>query len=368
MKICMLSELFYPYLLGGAERRYYEIAKRLSKKHDITVYALRLAGQKDTENKDGIQIIRTGLKHPMNKRSILPLLSFPTALLRSITKDFDIIDANQGVASFVGALKPLSSTPVVATFHDIYWNQWGKYFNFPFSSVGKLMEFGFSKIKFDRIVTNSPETKKKLERLAFASPIEVIVSGIDTDSIKKVKSTKSEYTIVYVGRLVKYKNVDMLLRAAARLKPDFPKTKIRIIGSGPEEANLKSLSKSLDIGAEFLGYVSEEEKISIVKSSTIYVNPSSVEGLGLGLIEAMACKTAIVARNLDCYFFCNSGNSMLYTNENGLYLALQKLLENPDHRNKLARNAHRTAAAYSWDTTAKKVEQVYKEVSRRGGE
>ena len=368
MKICMLSELFYPYLLGGAERRYYEIAKRLSKKHDITVYAMRLAGQKDTENKDGIQIIRTGLKHPMNKRSILPLLSFPTALLRSITKDFDIIDANQGVASFVGALKPLSSTPVVATFHDIYWNQWGKYFNFPFSSVGKLMEFGFSKIKFDRIVTNSPETKKKLERLSFASPIEVIVSGVDTDSIKKVKSTKSEYTIVYVGRLVKYKNVDMLLRAAARLKPDFPKIKIRIIGSGPEENNLKNIAKKLSINAEFLGFVSEKEKLATIKSSSVYLNPSSVEGLGLGLIESMACKTPVVAMNLDCYFFCNSKNSILYSNESGLYLALLKLLENPDYGKKMAKEAYKTSQNFSWDKTAQKVEQVYKEVSRRGGE
>src|SRR3989344_8462622 len=102
MKICMLSELFYPYLLGGAERRYYEIAKRLSKKHDITVYALRLAGQKDTENKDGIQIIRTGIKHPMNKRSILPLLSFPTALLRSITKDFGKLSNGRIDSLFIG--------------------------------------------------------------------------------------------------------------------------------------------------------------------------------------------------------------------------------------------------------------------------
>lgn len=362
MKICMLSELFYPYLLGGAERRYYEIAKRLSKKHDITVYALRLAGQKDIENKDGIQIIRTGLKHPINKRSILPLLSFPTALLRSITKDFDIIDANQGIASFVGALRPLSSTPVLATFHDIYWNQWGKYFNFPFSSAGKLMEFGFSKIKFDRIIANSPETKKKLIRLSFSSPIDVIVSGVDINFINRVKEVRDEHTIVYVGRLVKYKNVDMLLRAVARLKPDFPKLKIRIIGSGPEEANLKSLSKSLDIDAEFLGYVSEKEKISIVKSSTIYVNPSSVEGLGLGLIEAMACMTPIVALNLNCYFFCNKNNSILYKTGNGLYLALQKLLENPDYRKKLAKQAYKTSLNYSWDITAKKVEDIYKKV------
>ncbi len=362
MKICMLSELFYPYLLGGAERRYYEIAKRLSKKHDITIYSLRLFGRNDFEHKDGIEIRRVGLKHPMNKRSMFPLLSFSPALLKAISKDFDVIDANQGIASFVGAFKSLSSVPLVATFHDIYWNQWGEYFNFPLSSAGKFMEFTFSKLKFDRIIANSPETKKKLERLSFTPPIDVIVSGVDTKFIDNVESAINEYSIVYVGRLVKYKNVDMLLKVVARLKSQFPKIKMKIIGSGPEEDNLKNLSKSLNINAEFLGFVSEKEKIAAVKSSSIYVNPSLVEGLGLGLIEAMACKTTIVARNLDCYFFCNSGNSMLYTNENGLYLALRKLLENPDYRKKLAKQAYKTSLNYSWDITAKKVEQVYKEV------
>ena len=91
----MLSELFYPYLLGGAEKRYYEIAKRLAKRHRVTVYSLRLPGTKAHEFHENIEIRRVGLRHPSTKRSFLPLLSYFPALLMGIQHQYDIIDCNQ---------------------------------------------------------------------------------------------------------------------------------------------------------------------------------------------------------------------------------------------------------------------------------
>lgn len=362
MKICMLSELFYPYMSGGAERRYYEIAKRLAKKHEVTVYSLRLFGRKDTDCRNGITIKRIGVNHPVDRRSILPLASFFPALLKSISEDYDIIDANQGMASFIGYLKYLSRRPVVATFHDIYWNKWGEYFNFPLSSAGKLMEFALSKGRFDRIIANSPETKQKLELLGFRSEIEVIVSGIDTDFIEKINHPKENHSIVYAGRLVKYKNIELLIRTAAKLKDEFPKLKLTILGSGPEESSLKSLAKNVGLDAKFLGFVGEKEKIKTLKSSSIFVNPSLVEGLGLILIEAMACKTAVVAQNLDCYFFCDKNNSILYETEEDLYEALRSLLQNSGLREKISRNGYKTSKMFSWDKTADNIERVYREL------
>src|SRR3972149_1863347 len=101
MHVCMLSELFYPYMLGGAERRYFEIAKRLAKRNEVTVYSLKFYGTKDEEEKDGIRIIRTGMKHPLNKRSMLPLASYLPSLMKSLG-NFDIVDSNQGISSFAG--------------------------------------------------------------------------------------------------------------------------------------------------------------------------------------------------------------------------------------------------------------------------
>ncbi|MFH0832244.1 MAG: glycosyltransferase family 4 protein [Candidatus Aenigmatarchaeota archaeon] len=354
MHICMLSELFYPYLFGGAERRYLEIAKRLSKKHEITVYSLKLNGCDDHEIYKDIEIIRLGIRHGMGKRSLFPLLSYKP-FLKALKSEYDVIDANQGMASFMGFFAPLTRRPIVATFHDIYWDQWSSYFSKPYSWFGKSMEFFWSRLRYDRIIANSPPTEKKLRQLGFKSDITTIVSGIDLDFINSVKARKVDQ-IIYVGRLIKYKNVDMLLKAFGKVKTD---TKLIIVGTGPEEENLKRMTKKLKINVEFRGFVPEREKIRLIKSSQFLINPSSVEGLGLILAESMACGTPVVAKDLSTYFFCNKNNSLL-----GEKLAenITKLLQDDGFRNKLRKNGLDTAKMFSWDRTAENVERVYKEL------
>ncbi len=355
----MLSELFYPFMLGGAERRYYEIAKRLAKKHDITVYALNLDGSPRKEIVDDIRIIRIGAKHRLDRRRLPPLVTYPPAILKALTSGCDILDANQGISSFSGFLRPLTKRPIVATFHDIYWNQWNDYFSFPFSSIGKTMEFLWSKAYYSKIIAVSPNTAKKLMHLGFKSPIEVIPSGIDNKLIESIKIKKDECSVVFVGRLVKYKNIDKLLRAFKVVQNEHPKYKIKIVGTGPEEGNLKKLAKFLNINAEFYGFVSEEEKIRIIKASSVLVNPSSVEGLGLILIEAMACGTPVAAKNLDTYFFCNKSNSVLYNSDEELENVLIELLENKNLAKKLETGGAETSKKYSWDNVATEIEKFY---------
>jgi glycosyltransferase involved in cell wall biosynthesis len=362
MDICMLSELFYPFMLGGAERRYYELAKRLAKKHNVTVYALNLRGSESREMKDGIEIIRVGNKHPLDRRSLPALASFLPSVLRPFSSGYDIIDANQGMGSFSGFIKPLVKKPVVATFHDIYWNQWGDYLGFPASSIGKTMEFLWSKERYSRIITVSPTTEKKLRRLGFGSPISVIPSGVESGLIDGVKAKRSRHRVAYVGRLVKYKNIDKLMIAFQKVQKTFNDAELAIVGVGPEETALRDLSAKLKINAKFYGFVTENEKFRIIKSADVLVNPSDVEGLGLILIEAMACGTPVVAKNLETYFFCNTSNSALYENDGILGDVIIKILENTKLANKLAKNGLATAEKFSWDNVAKEVEAVYEEL------
>lgn len=359
MKICMLSELFFPYMLGGAERRYYEIARRLAKKHEVTVFSLNLQGMPKNENIEGINVLRFGAAHSLAGRNLAHLATFPPAILKSVTGDFDVIDANQGISSFSGFLSPLTKKPLVATFHDIYWNQWNEYFHFPLSSIGKTMEFLLSKARYTRIIAVSPQTELKLRCLGFNSGISVIPSGVDTEFISKIKARRKENAFIFVGRLVKYKNVDSLLRAFSLVQKEYPTARLKIVGSGPEERNLRELAKKLRINVHFAGFVSEEKKITEIKSATALINPSSVEGLGLILIEAMACGTPVIAKKLDTYFFCNSSNCILYTDERGLASAMIKMMDDRRIPKKLARNGYSTASKYSWDNVAMEIEKFY---------
>lgn len=358
MKICMLSELFYPYLLGGAERRYYEIAIRLAKRHEVTVFSLRFDGHERKEEHKGVEIVRTGSSHPLDKRSVPALATYFPALLKAAAGRNDVIDANQGISSFAGLLKPLIKTPVVATFHDIYWNQWNEYFPFPLSSAGKTMEVMWSRMPYSRVIANSPTTAKKLSNLGFRN-VEVIPSGVDLNFIKKIRTKKRERSITYVGRLVKYKNVDTLIKIIGEISEEISDIRLNIIGSGTDEYELKRLAQRLGVDAEFFGYVGEEEKFSIIKSSDLLINPSSVEGLGLILLESMAAGVPVVAKNLDAYFFCNGYNSRLYSNEPELKKKIVEMLTSKKSRRQVIKNGLNTAKKYSWDSVANRVEKLY---------
>ncbi|MBI5061140.1 MAG: glycosyltransferase family 4 protein [Candidatus Aenigmarchaeota archaeon] len=359
MHICYLSELFYPYLFGGAERRYYEIAKRMARKHDVTIYSLRLKGQEHKETVDGMEIRRVGLRHPMTRRRLLPLLSY--SVLPSLKSDFDLIDANQGMASFIGYYKSLTKRPIVATFHDIYWDQWKEHFRAPSCWFGKAMEFFWSKARYDRVFANSPLTKEKLQRLGFRSQVDVIVSGINLDQINATRAKKEDNVVLYVGRLVDYKNVDELIRSFAKVRQEIPDARLRIIGTGPEKQRLMQLTHQLGVDVEFRGFLSEREKIIEMKSASVLVNPSSVEGLGLILLESMACGTPVIAKNLPVYFFCNEKNSVLIKDDN--YSApIIEMLNDKARRRAIERSGIKTASQYSWDETARRVEAVYEEL------
>jgi len=362
MNICMLSELFYPYLLGGAERRYFEIAKRLAKNHDVTVYSLNLYGEKKEEIKDGVRIKRVGLKHPKTQRSLPQLATYFPALLRAVSKEYDIVDANQGIASYAGLLKKTTQRPVVATFHDIYWDKWKNHFGGHISFPGKVMEASWSKLSYSAIIANSKQTKEKLENLGVKSHIEIIFSGIDLGTIKSIKA-KKENKIIFVGRLVKYKNVDILIRTFAEIKKDKKDLELVIVGEGPEKNNLYRLSKSLNVKVEFKGFLSEKEKIKEIKSSLVLVNPSSVEGLGLIILESMACGTIPVGLDLNCYdAFCKKNNSILVKKPVEIKEKIRSLLSENNRRKKLEKNGTRTAGNFSWDLTAEKVERLYNSV------
>jgi glycosyltransferase involved in cell wall biosynthesis len=350
-------------MLGGAERRYYEIAKRLARHNDVTVYTLNLFGQSKQQIIDNVNVIRIGMKHPLTERSLPQLISFFPALLKGLQSKYDIIDANQGIASFIGFFKYIVKKPVVATFHDIYWKRWSKYYSFPYANIGKFMEHLWSKLRYDKIITVSPVIKRKLELYGFRSKTEIIPNGLDISQIDKVKVKKERNRICFVGRLINYKNVDFLIRSFKKIEEGVSDAELVIVGSGPERKRLESIASRINIKIKFTGFISEKEKIKIIKSSRVLVNPSGVEGFGISLLEAMSCKTVPVGLDLECYKdFCNRKNSILVNELDKIPKVLIKILNDKSLQRKISKNAYITSKKYSWDVIADRIETLYKEL------
>jgi glycosyltransferase involved in cell wall biosynthesis len=143
-----------------------------------------------------------------------------------------------------------------------------------------------------KILSVSSEVKTKWQSLfpEFAYKIKkVIHNGITTDFFKPVK-TKKIYDLVFVGRLIKIKGLDYLIKAIRGSD-----LKLAIAGEGPEKERLYALSKKLKVNIDFLGYVNFKDLPRIYSRSKIGVFPSySREGVLTSMLEAMACGLGVV--------------------------------------------------------------------------
>lgn len=129
--------------------------------------------------------------------------------------------------------------------------------------------------------------------------IMIIPNGIDISKYKNEKKTKvhKNKRILYVGRLEKRKGARYLIDAFAVLSERRPNIELIIVGSGPEEDNLRQMVEDYELeGVKFLGQVDDEKKIELLNSSDVFCSPARYgESFGIVLLEAMACELPIIA-------------------------------------------------------------------------
>jgi glycosyltransferase involved in cell wall biosynthesis len=126
----------------------------------------------------------------------------------------------------------------------------------------------------------------------------VIYPGIDTVAYTPDDRQRAPVPVFsYLGRLKKYKGVQLVIRAFAEMA--VPAAVLEIAGAGDFRPTLEELARSLDLGARvrFLGRISEPEKVALLRRSWALVFASPKEGWGITNLEAAACGTPVVASN-----------------------------------------------------------------------
>ena len=151
------------------------------------------------------------------------------------------------------------------------------------------------------VTYNSPDTEN-LER------------SVAAVRVKYPDLTKNPHRLIHVGRLVKWKNVELLLRAVYVLKDKYPQMELAILGKGEEENHLKQLCQQLNIedSVKFMGaiYEGEAQSIEFLKSG-VYV----LAGMGgLSINEAMAHSLPIICSVAD-----GTEKHLVYDGRNGYY-------------------------------------------------
>jgi glycosyltransferase involved in cell wall biosynthesis len=129
--------------------------------------------------------------------------------------------------------------------------------------------------------------------------IRVIHPGVDCIRYRPDPTVgrTADPTFVYVGRLKRYKGVDLAIRALALAREQRPDLRLDIAGDGDHLEALQQLARDTGQGeaVRFLGYVSEEEKLRLFRTAWANVFPSPKEGWGITVMEAAACGTPSIA-------------------------------------------------------------------------
>lgn len=120
---------------------------------------------------------------------------------------------------------------------------------------------------------------------------QVITNGVKVSSL--TEHNKREFDVVFVGRLVKWKNVDILVDAIRNTGRS-----LAIVGEGPEHASLLKLARGSP-NIKFLGKLNTEETEAILQRSKVCCLLSSYEGMSFTLLQAMACGCAVVVTDIE---------------------------------------------------------------------
>ena len=371
MKIAQIRDTIYPYTKGGAQKRVWEISKRLaSRGHEVHLFGMKYWDGEDVIVKEGVYL--HGVCEPQKlfvggRRSIKGAIFFSYKVLFPLSKeDFDIIicDALYLHCFSAKVCSSLKRTPLVITWHEVWNDYWYEY-------LGKKGVFGKAVERMtahltDKMVAVSERTKKDLERIGVRKEIKVIPNGIDFGEIEMIKASDEESDVIFAGRLIKEKNVDVLIKAVKLVRKEIPDIKCMIIGDGPEKSKLEKLNSDLkmDNNIRFMGFLEDyDDVISYMKSSKVFVLPSTREGFGIVAMEANACGLPVVTvnhkRNAACDFI-NNGNGFVC--ELSVQDIAEKLFMGLDGREDMKGRCIESAKRYKWDKVVNLTESTYKEL------
>jgi glycosyltransferase involved in cell wall biosynthesis len=362
MKIAFVYDAVYPWIKGGAERRIFEIGKRLAARgHEVHVFGVRW--WKGASVLKHEKMILHGVCGTLNfyvhgRRSIFEAIIFSLALLpRLAARRFDVIDVS-AIPFFpcfsVKLISAFKKTPVIYTWHEVWRDYWLEYLGAA-GVIGKLIEAAAAKLGGTAVAVSSM-TRTGLAGLGRAAELVPIVpNGVDVKEIEAVPPAEDVCDILFAGRMIRDKNLDLLLEAVAYVRTNKPDIRCDIVGDGPEKDRLERLSAKLGLGnnVRFFGFLNGREVNMRIKSSKIMVLPSRREGFGMVVLEAFACGIPVVTvdapQNASRELVDERCGLVVKARAEDIGKAILSLLADDTARFRMGASALAKAKLYDWD-------------------
>jgi glycosyltransferase involved in cell wall biosynthesis len=355
-----------PFGFGGAGVRAYEIYKRLKERHEITLLCMKYPKVMDGEI-EGLRHVFVGTESNSLPKSVLSYTFKAAKYVRRYGKDYDVI-----VENFLPATpffsKYLTKTQVVLQIQGI----WGLYhirkFNPFYGFLMYLMEKVYLTFYNKFILVTDINMGRLIKKSQKCS---VIPNGIDK-AFFHISNEEDNY-ILFLSRIDTYqKGLDVLISAFSLIAEKYKE--IRLVLAGYEFNSVSNLIKRLPVDLKdrviYAGFVTGDEKASLLSRAKVFVLPSRFEAHPVSVIEALACGRPVVVSNIpELRYVENNGIGLTFKSGSSRDLAekLRTLLENGELRQNFGDKGCRYASNFLWDDMALRFERfLFKVVGKEG--
>jgi glycosyltransferase involved in cell wall biosynthesis/O-antigen/teichoic acid export membrane protein len=271
---------------GGAEVYTHNIANEwVNEGHSVTLFCAAVSGRPAVEDFDGLHIVRRGTRHSVYRQA----KRFYRCEGRG---NFDLVVDEVNTRPF-GAPKWVDDVPVIALIHQVCREIWYCQTPTPIAFVGRyLLEPLWLRGYRDVLtVTLSESSKDSLEDYGLTRVV-IVPVGFRSAGEPPDVPRETRPTIAFVGRLSANKRPDEAIQAFGLLRESMPSAALWVIGTGPMEDELRM---SAPEGVQFLGRLSETEKVERIARAHVLILTSVREGWGLVVTEAAAVGTPVIA-------------------------------------------------------------------------
>jgi glycosyltransferase involved in cell wall biosynthesis len=279
-------------------------------------------------------------------------------------------------------LPPLTTVKSVVTIHDCIHLMFPQYLP---NRIAPLYARGFmwaAAHRASRILTVSDASKRDILRF-FDVPeakIDVIYNAIDDrfdtppddEQVRLVRERfqlESEF-LLYAGNIKPHKNVERLIEAFQQLHADARFQHLKLLIIGDEISKYPTLRRTVHRGklhkhVRFLGFVPYETLRVLYRLASVFVFPSLYEGFGLPPLEAMASGTPVVTSNVSSLPEVTGGAAMLIDpyDAGSIAAGVRQVLDDGALRARMVARGLEQAHVYSWDTSVRRVHEVYRAVA-----
>jgi glycosyltransferase involved in cell wall biosynthesis len=352
---------------GGAEIHLHEVFGRIARRgHEIALLVSGFEGGSQRDVVDGMQVHRVGGRYTYN----IHAPRYYRQHLRNSRFDIFVEDLNK-----VPLFAPLwVREPVSLLVHHLFGTTAFQEASLPLATATWLLEKPLPAV-YRRLpaMVVSQSTSEDLQRRGFSQKnLDVIPNGVDLEFYRSdpARARFEQPTLLYLGRLKRYKRIDVIIDAFARVRARFPTAQLIIAGKGDAQPALEAQIHRLGLqsAVQLAGFVTDEQKRDLFRRAWVHLLTSPKEGWGITVIEAAACGTLTVASRSpglkDSVVDGQTGFLVPHGDAAALATRLEQLLGNSELRNQLGLQALQFAQRFTWERAAQDTEHFLQRAAR----